>query len=230
MFCWNFGSLLHSLQESAIELHKSICRSFGAKIWYIKLNNSAMEHSRGSIFTEVHINHCGWTRWPFIFFWKACKCCMACKCFFETRKASVCSESSARMIKLSECTGDISDHLQACHIGQLRGKVQEYELIVNRSGLPHYLSPDHDQLEQFWICEKHRENMGKNWRPRRTCQYPLHSGRKKQLNTRNAVHLDMSREINTIFAQLIPTGSRKYDSYVNSSLPIRYCPEMWSTV
>ena len=49
---------------------------------------------------------------------------------------------------------------------------------------------------------------------------------KKQLNTRNAVHLDMSREINTIFAELVPTGSRKYDFYVNSSLPTRYCPEM----
>ncbi|PFX34151.1 hypothetical protein AWC38_SpisGene936 [Stylophora pistillata] len=47
---------------------------------------------------------------------------MACKCFFETRKASVCSESSARLIKLSECRRDINDHLQACHLGQLRGK------------------------------------------------------------------------------------------------------------
>ena len=157
-------------------------------------------------------------------FWKACKCSMACKCFFETREASVCSESSARLIKLSECTGDISDHLRACHLGQLRGTVQEYELIINRSGLPHDLSPD--QLEELWICEKHRGNMGKNWRPRCTCQYPLHNGRKKQLNTRNAVHLDMSREINTIFAELVPTGSRKYDFYVNSSLPTRYCPEM----
>ena len=78
------------------------------------------------------------------------------------------------------------------------------ELIINRSGLPHDLSPD--QLEELWICEKHRGNMGKNWRPRRTCQYPLHNGRKKQLNTRNAVHLDMSREIYTIFAELVRTG------------------------
>ncbi|RMX47814.1 hypothetical protein pdam_00008525 [Pocillopora damicornis] len=141
---------------------------------------------------------------------------MACKCFFETREASVCGESSAR--------GDISDHLQACHLGQLRGTVQEYELIINRSGLPHDLSPD--QLEELWICEKHRGNMGKNLRPRRTFQYPLHNGWKKQLNTRNAVHLDMSREINTIFSEFVPKGSRKYDFYVNSSLPTRYCPEM----
>ena len=153
---------------------------------------------------------------------------MACKCFFETREASVCSQSYVRLIKLSECRGDINDHLQACHLGQLRGTVQEYELIVNRSGLPHDLSPD--QLEELWICEKHRGNMGKNWRPRRTCQYLLHSGRKKQLNTRNAVHLDMSREITTIFAELVPTVSRKYDFYVNYRLSTRYCPEIWGRV
>ena len=113
-------------------------------------------------------------------------------------------------------------------MSQLKGTVQEYELIVNRSELPHDLYPD--QLEELWICEKHRGNMGKNWQPRRTCQYPLHNGRKKQLNTRNAVHLDMSREINTFFAELVPTGSLEYDFYVNSSLPTRYCPEMWGTV
>ena len=94
--------------------------------------------------------------------------------------------------------------------------------------MPHDLSPD--QLEELWICEKHRGNMGKNWRPRRTFQYPLHNGWKKQLNTRNAVHLDMSREINTIFVELVPTGSLEYDFYVNSSLPTRYCPEMWGRV
>ena len=66
----------------------------------------------------------------------------------ETREASVCSESSARLIKLSECRGDINDHLQAFHLGQLRGAVKEYELIVSRSGLPQYLSPD--QLNELW--------------------------------------------------------------------------------
>ena len=134
---------------------------------------------------------------------------MACNCFFETRQALVCSESSAGLTKVSECRSDIDDHLQACHLSQLRGKVEEYDLIVNSSGLPRDLSPN--QLEELCICDKHRGDMGKNWRPRRTYQYPLHSGRKKQLNTRNAVHLDMSREINIIFGELVATGSRKSD-------------------
>ena len=53
---------------------------------------------------------------------------------------------------------------------------------------------------------------------------------KKQLNTRYAVHLDMSREITTIFAELVPTVSREYDFYVNYRLSTRYCPEMWGRV
>ena len=45
--------------------------------------------------------------------------------------------------------------------------------------------------------------MGINWRPRRTSQYPLHSGPKKQLKTRNAVSPDMSREIKIIYGNYV---------------------------
>ena len=161
-----------------------MCRSLGAKNLEFKAERLHYRAQQRSSLTIA-----GEPADPLFFFWKACKCSMACKCFFETREASVCSESSARLIKLSECRGDINDHLQACHLGQLRGTVQEYELIVNRSGLPH--------------------DLGWKLRPRRACQYPLGNGRKKQLNTRNAVHLDMSREINSIFVELVPTGSRE---------------------
>ena len=113
-------------------------------------------------------------------------------------------------------------------LNQARRFFFSWSRFINRSGLPHDLSPD--QLDELWICEKHRGNMSKNWRPRRTCQYPLHNGWKKQLNTRYALHLDMSREINTIFVELVPTGSLEYDFYVNSSLLTRYCPEMWGRV
>jgi hypothetical protein len=91
----------------------------------------------------------------------------------------------------------MDNQLQRWNLSQLKGKVQEYELIVNRSALPHDISSD--QLEHLWICEKHRNDMGRNWRPLRTCQYPLHSGRKKQLKTRNAVNPDISRKIQIIY-------------------------------
>lgn len=39
----------------------------------------------------------------------------------------------------------------------------------------------------------------------------LHSGRKKQLKTKNAVNPDMSMEIKIIYRKHVPTGSRKSD-------------------
>ena len=64
---------------------------------------------------------------------------MECKCLFEIRGESVCSESVATLTKLSECKNNIDDQLQKWHLSHLKGKVLEYELIVNRSGLPHDL-------------------------------------------------------------------------------------------
>ena len=67
---------------------------------------------------------------------------MEFKSLFETRGESVCSESAAKLIKLFECRDNVDDYLQTLHLSQLKGTVQEYELIVNRSGLPHDLSSD----------------------------------------------------------------------------------------
>ena len=128
------------------------------------------------------------------------------KCLFETRGESFCSETTFRLTKLSKCRSNIDDQLRKWHLSQHTGSVQEHELILNRSGLPHDLTSE--PLERLWICEKYRHNMGKNCRPHRTCQYPLHSGW-KELKTRNAVHIVMSREINATYGKHVPMGSRK---------------------
>ena len=129
------------------------------------------------------------------------------KCLFETRPESFRSETTSRLTKLSECRSYIDDHLRWWHLSQHIGSVREHELILNRSGLPHYLALK--QLERLWICAKHRHDMGKNWRPRRTCQYPLNSGRKEELKTRNAVNMVMSREIVALYGKHVPSGSRE---------------------
>ena len=69
------------------------------------------------------------------------------------------------------------------------GSVREHELILNRSGLPHYLA----SKQLLWICAKHRHDMGKNWRPCRTCM-PLTVAfcPKKELKTRNVGNIVMS--------------------------------------
>ena len=76
---------------------------------------------------------------------------------FETRRASFCSENAFRLTKLSDCRSNIDDQLKRWHLSQHIGFVQEHELILNRSGLPHDLSSE--QLERQWICEKHRQDM-----------------------------------------------------------------------
>ena len=110
------------------------------------------------------------------------------KCLFETRGESFCIETTSRLTKLSECRSKIDDQLQRWHHGKHFGSVQEHELILNRSGLPHDLASK--QLERLWICAKHRYDMGKNRYPPRMCQYPLHPNRKKELiSTRLLLHL-----------------------------------------
>ena len=118
---------------------------------------------------------------------------MEIKCLLETRGASFCSEDAFRLTKFSDCRSSIDDQLKRWHLSQHIGFVQERELILNRSGLPHDLASE--QLERLWICEKHRNDMGKSLRPRRTCQYPLHSGRKRELKTWNAVNMVMSSRL-----------------------------------
>lgn len=112
---------------------------------------------------------------------------MESKCLFESRGDSCCSESCTALIKLST--------------------IPEYEIIINRCSLPLDLSTN--QIEQLWICKKHSDDLTKYWRPRITCQYPLHSGPKSKLSTRNGITDEVSRQIDTIYGKRVPVGSRK---------------------
>ena len=112
---------------------------------------------------------------------------MESKCLFEARGDSNCSKTCSVLIKLSD--------------------IEENELIINRCSLPLDLSQN--QLDQLWICNTHRHSMVKYWRPRLTCQYPLHSGPKKKLSTRNVVTAEISRQIDTIYGKRVPIGSCK---------------------
>ena len=59
----------------------------------------------------------------------------------------------------------------------------------------------------MWICSKHRYNLGRNWRPLKTCQYPLHSDAKKVLKNIDVVTLQMSKYTQKIFGITVPIGS-----------------------
>ena len=140
-------------------------------------------------------------------------------CSFSELAKSSCGEfrkSPYIVRKLLECKDDITGHLQACCLCSLVGQIEEFELILIRAGIFHF-SPN--QLEKMWICPKHRYNLGRNWRPLRTCQYPLHSGAKKALKNIDVVTLSMSRHVHKIFGITVPIGSGKINlGDVRSSL------------
>ena len=106
--------------------------------------------------------------------------------------------------KLVNCKDDISHHLQSCHLSKLVGKIQENELILARAGM--FYVPTTKQ-EDMWVCPKHRYNLGRNWRPLKTCQFPTHSGSKKKHKNKDVVNLEMSKSIQIQFGVTVPVGS-----------------------
>ena len=69
------------------------------------------------------------------------------KCLLETRWESFNSKKACALslIELSDCQSKIDDQLQTWHLSQQIGSTQEFEIILNRLGLPHDLSSE--QLE-----------------------------------------------------------------------------------
>ena len=59
-------------------------------------------------------------------------------CSFSELAKSSCGEfrkSPSIVRQLLECKDDITGHLQACRLSRLVGKIEEYELILARTGI-----------------------------------------------------------------------------------------------
>ena len=65
---------------------------------------------------------------------------------------------------------------------------------------------------RMFVCPKHRHNLDRNWRPLRTCRYPLHSVARKKLKNDHFINLEMSKNIHGIFGITIPIGSGKHST------------------
>ena len=131
-------------------------------------------------------------------------------CSFSGFGKSSCRgfRGSDTVCRLREFQEDITIHLKTCHLSKLSG-MMEYELILIRAGL--FDVPPHRQEEMF-VCPKHRHNLGRNWRPLRTCRYPLHSGARKKLKNDHVINLEMSKNIHAIFGITTPIGSGKHST------------------
>ena len=131
------------------------------------------------------------------------------KCSFFGVAKIECGESRGKeeVIPLKECNSDISNQLRSCHLS--RANVTEYDLILARAGI---FDLPLERVSEMTICPKHRYNLGKYWRPLKTCQYPGHEGRKISLHCKNPINWQMAQEIQKMFVSPVHVGSRKSNS------------------
>lgn len=111
------------------------------------------------------------------------------------------------------CNRDIQSHLTTFHLSN--EELEEYELILARAGL---FDMKDEQVESMYVCAKHREHLGRGWKKSKTaCQYPGHpasgAAKAKKVKGRSVVTLSIAKEIQMMYRQVVPLGSRKYNDY-----------------
>ena len=129
-------------------------------------------------------------------------------CGFYNIHEKACGFSSLSKAKdnvlLQDCTSDISKHLANCHLPK---SLQEYEVILARAGVFRWSK---EFLENTIICPTHRDELGKYWRLSKSCQYPSHKGKPKQLKDTHVInYIKVATEIFDLFGCTVPIGSRK---------------------
>ena len=147
------------------------------------------------------------SRWPYALQWlktimaSATTRPLACSLFGNGQIARGEPRGKVEVISLIECVDDIT---YRCHLSRV--KVMEYEFISARAGIFHL---PNDEIRKMNVCLKHRNNLGKYWRPLKTCQYPQHKGRKTTLHCENPVNWSMAQELQEVFSAPVPVGSLK---------------------
>ena len=83
----------------------------------------------------------------------------------------------------------------------------EYDVILARAGK---FNLSHEEVEKMVVYPAHRHNFDIYWRPRKSCQYPGHEGKKIALHCKNSINWQMAQEIRVTFVTFVQVGSRKY--------------------
>ena len=106
------------------------------------------------------------------------------------------------LFRLGECNDSITTHLNNCHLS--RESMTEFELILTRAGVFKLPLP---KVGEMMICPKHRHFLGKYWKQRRPCQYPMHHGGRKAIKSRDVVNVNMAKKIKELHGVIVPIGS-----------------------
>ena len=140
---------------------------------------------------------------------------MSTKCFLELASIEEyggtcgCYRGDDQCYPLKDCRRDIQNHLTAHHLSN--DALEEYGLILARAGL---FDLRHDQVQNMYVCARHRENLGRGWKKSKTsCQYPGHASvsKLKKVKGRGVFTFNIAKETFMIYKQVVPLGSRKFD-------------------
>lgn len=128
-------------------------------------------------------------------------------CSFSERVGTSCGESRGvnELVNLLDCQSDLKGHLSSCHLS--KSNLIEYELILVRAGL---FGLSFEQMSGMTVCCKHRNTLGRYWRPLKACQYPKHTGSNRQCKGGHVINAQMSEDIMKLYGKLIQAGSRKF--------------------
>ena len=118
-----------------------------------------------------------------------------------------CGESRgvARIVNIAECNEDVCTHLRSCHLSRLH--INECELILARAG---HFNLSQEQKHNMTVCQRHRDHLGRYFRPLRACQYPVHDGPTRKCSGRDVINITISQDCLKLYGVLIQIGSRKY--------------------
>ena len=117
---------------------------------------------------------------------------MSCFLSHSSKYRGGCRDSRGmtELFRLGECSESITTHLNACDLS--RESMTEFELILTRAGVSELPLR---KVNEMMICPKHRHSLGKCWKQRRPCQYPMHHGGRKAIKSREVVNVNMAKEI-----------------------------------
>jgi hypothetical protein len=129
------------------------------------------------------------------------------KCSFVGIGGISCGENRGlrEICNLFDCQEDIKSQLATCHLS--KSNLGESQLIALRAGMFHL---SENQYKKMTICPSHRHNLGRFWRPLRSCQYPIHSGPVRKCAGRDVFNVSLSEAVFTLYGKLVQLGSRKY--------------------
>ena len=126
-------------------------------------------------------------------------------CFLKYQGNCGGDRGDCNIVSIDECKEDVSGHLLSVHLS--REEFSESELILSRAGL---FDVSKEQMHLMYICPRHRNSLGRFFRPLKTCQYPAHSGKVKSVKGRYVITVQIAKDIHKLHGKVVAIGSRKY--------------------